>query len=66
MDVEAAELLLLLRFSGDGERARDELVEQTSHHFQILRCVTQVWYSEKIWFEERRKKGRKRRNPSCS
>lgn len=32
MDVEAAELLLL-RFSGDGERARDELVEQTSHHF---------------------------------
>lgn len=32
VDVEAADLLLL-RFSGDGERARDEPVEQTSHHF---------------------------------
>ena len=32
MDVGAEELLLL-RFSGDGERARDEFVKQTSHHF---------------------------------
>ena len=32
MDVEAAELLLL-PFTGDGERTRDELVHQSSHHF---------------------------------
>ena len=32
VDVETAELLLL-PFSGDGERARDELVQQPSHHF---------------------------------
>ena len=31
VDVEATELLLL-PFSGDGERARDELVKQSSHH----------------------------------
>ena len=32
LDVETAELLLL-PFAGDGQRARDELVEQSSHHF---------------------------------
>jgi hypothetical protein len=31
VNVEAAELLLL-PFSGDGERTRDELAEQSSHH----------------------------------
>lgn len=35
MDVEAAELLLL-PFSSDGERARDELVEQSSYHTSNL------------------------------
>lgn len=32
VDVETAELLLL-PLSGDGERARDELVDESSHHF---------------------------------
>jgi hypothetical protein len=31
VNVEAAELLLL-PFSGDGERTRDELADQSSHH----------------------------------
>ena len=33
MDVETAELLLL-PFSGEGKRARDEFVKQSSRHFQ--------------------------------
>lgn len=31
MDVETAELLLL-PFTGDGQRARDEFVKRSSHH----------------------------------
>ena len=36
VDVEAAELVVL-PFSGDGEGARDEFVQQSSHHFLEIR-----------------------------